>query len=112
MLLGGKSAVIYGAGGSVGAAVATAFAREGARGFLTGRTRAPLDAVAQRIRAAGGTADVATVDALDEAAVVRHAASVVKAAGRLDISINAIAVDHRQVALADLSVQEIVGPVS
>jgi 3-oxoacyl-[acyl-carrier protein] reductase len=112
MLLGGKNAVVYGAGGSVGAAVATAFARQGARVFLTGRSRPPLDAAAQTVRAEGGTADVATVDALDEAAVVEHAASVVEAAGRLDVSFNAIAVDHRQVALADLSVREIVGPVA
>jgi 3-oxoacyl-[acyl-carrier protein] reductase len=112
MLLGGKNAVIYGAGGSVGTAVATAFAREGARVFLTGRSRPPLDAAARRVRAEGGTADVATVDALDEAAVIRHATSVVETAGHLDISFNAIAVDHRQVALADLSVQEIVDPVA
>jgi 3-oxoacyl-[acyl-carrier protein] reductase len=52
------------------------------------------------------------VDALDEAAVVEHAASVVEAAGRLDVSFNAIAVDHRQVALAGLSVREILGPVA
>jgi NAD(P)-dependent dehydrogenase (short-subunit alcohol dehydrogenase family) len=112
MLLAGKNAVIYGAGGSVGGAVATAVAREGARVFLAGRTRTSLEAAAQRVRAAGGAADVATVDALDEAAVVEHAAALVEAAGRLDISFNAIAVDHRQVALADLSVTEIVGPVA
>jgi NAD(P)-dependent dehydrogenase (short-subunit alcohol dehydrogenase family) len=112
MLLAEKNAVVYGAGGAVGGSVAAAFAREGARVFLTGRTRGPLDAVAQRLRAAGAAAEVATVDALDEEAVVRHAASVVEAAGGIDISFNAIAVDHRQIALADLSVQEIVGPVA
>ena len=68
MLLEGKNAVVYGAGGSVGDAVARSFAREGARVFLTGRTRAQLDEVAEAIRRAGGTAEVAIVDALDEAA--------------------------------------------
>src|SRR5262245_47662050 len=63
MLLDGKNAVIYGAGGSVGAAVACAFAREGAHVFLTGRTRAAVDEVAEAIRRAGGTAEVAIVDA-------------------------------------------------
>lgn len=48
MLLQGKSAVIYGAGGSIGGAVAQAFASEGARVFLAGRTAAKLDAVAER----------------------------------------------------------------
>ena len=46
MLLKGKNAVIYGAGGAIGGAVARTFAGEGARVFLAGRTRASLDAVA------------------------------------------------------------------
>lgn len=112
MLLEGKNAVIYGAGGSVGGAVAATFAREGARVFLTGRTRGPLDAVAATIRRAGGTVEVAIVDALDEAAVTRHADAVVQTAGRLDISFNAVAVDHRQVALSELALEEIVDPVA
>ena len=112
MLLDGKTAVVYGAGGSVGGAVAAAFAREGARVFLTGRTRTPLEVVAESVHRAGGTAEVATVDALDEAAVIEHAEAVVEGAGRFDISFNAISVDHRQVSLAELSVQEIVGPVA
>jgi NAD(P)-dependent dehydrogenase (short-subunit alcohol dehydrogenase family) len=76
MLLEGKSAVIYGGGGSIGGAVARSFAREGARVFLAGRTRAKLDAVAEAIRAAGGTAETAEVDALDEDAVERHADAI------------------------------------
>lgn len=39
MLLENKNAVIYGGGGSIGAAVARAFASEGAKVFLTGRIR-------------------------------------------------------------------------
>ena len=50
MLMVGKSAVIYGAAGSVGRAVARAFAREGAAVFLAGRTLASLEAVAEEIR--------------------------------------------------------------
>jgi NAD(P)-dependent dehydrogenase (short-subunit alcohol dehydrogenase family) len=53
MLLENKNAVIYGGGGSVGGAVARAFAREGAQVFLAGRTPAKLEAVAEQIRAAG-----------------------------------------------------------
>jgi len=49
MLLENKNAVIYGAGGSIGGAVARAFAREGAEVVLAGRTRATLDAVAKEI---------------------------------------------------------------
>jgi NAD(P)-dependent dehydrogenase (short-subunit alcohol dehydrogenase family) len=42
MILSDKSAVIYGAGGAIGRAVARAFASEGAKLFLTGHTLAPL----------------------------------------------------------------------
>jgi NAD(P)-dependent dehydrogenase (short-subunit alcohol dehydrogenase family) len=52
MLLQDKVAVIYGAGGAVGGAVARAFAREGATLFLTGRHRAPVE---PRAKASGMT---------------------------------------------------------
>jgi 3-oxoacyl-[acyl-carrier protein] reductase len=90
MLLEDRNAVIYGAGGAIGGAVATAFAREGARVHLVGRTQAKLDAVAERIRAAGGTAETARVDALDEAAVDWHADAVAERDGGIDISFNLI----------------------
>ncbi|GAB3155698.1 SDR family oxidoreductase [Amycolatopsis stemonae] len=89
-LLAGKNAIVYGGGGRIGAAVATAFAEEGARVFLAGRTRARLDEVASRIRATGGSAEAAEVDALDEQAVDDHADEVA-AQGGLDISFNLIA---------------------
>ena len=66
MMLKDKVAVIYGAGGGTGSAVARAFACEGAKVFLTGRRRAPVEAVAKDIVAAGGSAEAAEVDALDE----------------------------------------------
>jgi NAD(P)-dependent dehydrogenase (short-subunit alcohol dehydrogenase family) len=90
MLLNGKVAVIYGAGGAIGGAVAGAFAGEGARVFLTGHNLAPVEAVAKEIVAAGGSAEAAVVDALDEPAVDAHLRSVVAATGRLDISFNAV----------------------
>ncbi len=90
MLLNNKIAVIYGAGGSIGGAVARAFAREGATVFLVGRTLAKLDKVAKEIEAAGGVTETALVDAFDEKAVEKHAKAVVAKAGRIDISFNAI----------------------
>lgn len=85
-----KVAVIYGAGGAIGGAVARAFAREGARLFLTGRRLAPVETVSREIVAAGGVAEAAEVDALDEEAMERHLQSVAAKAGRLDISFNAV----------------------
>jgi NAD(P)-dependent dehydrogenase (short-subunit alcohol dehydrogenase family) len=90
MLLENKTAVIYAAGGAIGGAVARAFAREGARLFLTGRDVAKLDAVAEDVVAAGGAAETAQVDALDEKAVEEHLTAVVERAGGIDISFNAI----------------------
>ncbi len=90
MLLEDKNAVIYGGGGSIGGAVARAFAREGAKVFLAGRTRAKLEEVAEEIRSAGGVAETAQVDALDEKAVDEHADAVAAAAGSVDISCNLI----------------------
>src|SRR5256712_9324483 len=90
MLLKNKNAVIYGAGGAIGGAVARAFAREGAKVFLGGRTVARLDAVAEEIRSRGGMAESAQVDALDERAVDEHADGVAAKAGSIDISFNLI----------------------
>jgi 3-oxoacyl-[acyl-carrier protein] reductase len=90
MLLEGKSAVVYGGAGSVGRAVAAAFAREGARVFLAGRTLATLDEVAEELARAGGAVQTAQVDALDQGAVDRHADAVAGEAGGIDVSFNAI----------------------
>ena len=90
MLLENKNAIIYGAGGSIGGAVAREFAREGARVFLAGRTREQLEAVASDIASAGGSAEVAVLDALDERAVDEHAGAVASEAGSIDISFNLV----------------------
>ena len=90
MLLEDKNAVIYGAGGSIGGAVAKEFAREGARVFLAGRTRNPLEAVAAGISSAGGSAEVAVLDALDEEAVDEHARAMASESGSIDVSFNLI----------------------
>jgi NAD(P)-dependent dehydrogenase (short-subunit alcohol dehydrogenase family) len=97
MLLQDKNAVIYGGGGAIGGAVARAFAREGARVFLTGRTMDKVDAVAGDISAAGGTVETAQVDALDERAVEEHADAVAREAGRIDVSFNAIGIPQHGV---------------
>ncbi|HTN61080.1 MAG TPA: SDR family oxidoreductase [Devosia sp.] len=90
MLLKGKTAIVYGAGGAVGGAVAKAYAREGALVFLAGRTKARLGAVAEAIKAQGGNAEIAPVDALDAAAVERHLADIVLGAGPIKLMFNAI----------------------
>ena len=112
MLLEGKTAVIYGGGGAIGSAVARAFAREGARVFLAGRTPARLEEVAREIRAAGGLAETAQVDALDERAVDEHADAVAAKAGRIDISFNLISHgDVQGTPLAEMALEDFERPV-
>ncbi len=89
-LLEGKTAIIYGGGGGIGAGVARTFAREGASVFLVGRTRPKLDAVANDIKSGGGSVEVAELDALDERAVDSHVKNVVSKTGHVDISFNLI----------------------
>src|SRR5437899_7719505 len=115
MMLQNKVAVIYGAGGAIGGAVARAFAREGAKLFLTGRHRAPVEAVAKEVDSAGGSAKAAHVDALDEQAVDRHLQSVIDEAGRVDISFNAVGIPGTKflgVPLVDLDVERFSLPIT
>lgn len=90
MLLKDKTAIIYGGSGAVGGAVAKVFAREGARVFLAARGVGPLEAVAEDIRAAGGRAEVAPVDARDREAVAEHFAEIANRAGPVKLMFNGI----------------------
>ncbi|MET7679946.1 SDR family oxidoreductase [Streptomyces sp. NPDC005423] len=104
MLLTDKTAIVYGAGGSIGSAVARAFAREGARVHLVGRTRETLEAAAADLK----DAEVAVVDALDEAAVEAHLDRV----GAVDISFNLVSRgDVQGLPLTEMAVDDYLRPV-
>jgi NAD(P)-dependent dehydrogenase (short-subunit alcohol dehydrogenase family) len=62
---------------------------------------------------AGGSVEVAGVDALDADAVERHAARIVEEAGRLDVSFNLIGYgDTQGASLVDMERERFVGPIS
>ncbi len=112
-MLQGKTAIVYGGGGALGAAAARAFARDGARVFLAGPTQARLDAVAADIRAAGGSAETAILDALDGKAVAAHAHAVAGKTGGIDVVLNATGFTHVQGRpLADLSYEDFAHPLT
>ena len=112
MLLENKNAVIYGAGGSIGSAVARAFARQGAKVYIAGLTVESLEEVAQEIRSAGGVAETAQVDAIDERAVDQHADAVAEKAGSIDISFNLISVgDVQGTPLAEMPLEDFERPI-
>jgi len=89
-LLPNKRAVIFGAGGAVGTAVAREFAAQGATVFLSGRTLSPVEQLAANINQDGGIAYAAQVDALDEQAVSAYLDRVAQEGGRIDILMNVI----------------------
>jgi 3-oxoacyl-[acyl-carrier protein] reductase len=108
-----KNAIVYGAAGAIGGAVARAYASEGARVFLAGRTQATLDEAAAAIRAQGGAAETALVDAMDKAAVDAHAAQVAQTAGSIDISFNAVGIPVVQnVPLTGIALDDFLAPFS
>jgi NAD(P)-dependent dehydrogenase (short-subunit alcohol dehydrogenase family) len=115
MLLENKVAVVYGAGGAIGGAVARAFAAEGAKVFLTGRRLSPLEAIAKDIVSAGGFGDASQVDATDEQAVGKHLTETLAKAGRIDISFNAIGIPDEKVVgvpLVEMDLEQFSLPVS
>lgn len=108
-MLEGRNAIIYGGGGAIGGAVAKAFAREGARVFLAGRTLKKLEQVAEEI---GGGVEVAQLDALDERAVDEHADAVAANAGSIDIAFNLISLgDVQGTPMIEMSLADYEQPV-
>jgi len=109
-MLKNKIAVIYGAGGAIGGAVARAFAADGAKLFLCGHVLAPVQAVATELGA-----DAAAVDATDEQAIDKHLSYVIDKSGRIDISFNAMGIaDHKVcgVPLLELDLARFSLPIS
>jgi 3-oxoacyl-[acyl-carrier protein] reductase len=106
MLLQDRTAVIYGAAGHVGGAIAEVFAREGARVFVTGRRPDPLRALAERIGAAGAD----QVDATDREQVERHLDRI----GDPDISVNAVSLHGTVMGtpLTEMDLTDFVAPVT
>jgi NAD(P)-dependent dehydrogenase (short-subunit alcohol dehydrogenase family) len=112
--LNNKAAVVYG-DGDVGGAIAKAFAREGARVFLAGRTKTKLNKILGDIGTDDGTIELAQLDALDEEAVIEHMNEVIKRAGKIDISFNAIGIPQKGIQgipLKELSVESFSLPIT
>src|SRR4051812_3194048 len=81
----GKLALVTGAGRGIGAAIAEALAAEGAHVVLTARTAADLEAVEERIHAAGGSATIAPIDLIEQDGIAKLAQAVAERWPALDI---------------------------
>jgi 3-oxoacyl-[acyl-carrier protein] reductase len=115
-ILQGKRAVVFGAGGSIGTAVAKEFAAEGAEVFLAGRTQSSVEAVARSIAANGGKAQAAVIDTLNDAAVNQYFDGIVKPGGKIDIVLDAagpLAREYGNGKIAiELPVEEFIAPLA
>src|SRR5688500_10689900 len=112
MMLHDTNAIVYGAGGSLGGAVAKALAREGATVFVTGRTLASVERLAADITASGGKAEAAALDALDTRAVDRYLNQLTRRGLSLDVSFDAIGLEDLQgTALIDMQLEDFIRPV-
>ncbi len=113
MLLENRNAVIYGAGGSLGGAIAKAMAASDAKVFLTGRNLSSVQEVTDEILKSGGKIEVDKGDAMDEKEINDHLESVVQKASKVDISFNAIGIDViMNIPLVDISAGDFVGPIT
>jgi 3-oxoacyl-[acyl-carrier protein] reductase len=107
-----KNAVIYGAGGSLGGAVARAFATAGCRVFLTGRNLKTVQKAADEILDSGGQAEADIVDGLDEKAIQDHLERMNQKVGSVDISFNAIGQEVVQnIPLVDMMEDDFMHPI-
>lgn len=115
LTLQGKNAVVFGAGGSIGAAVAKEFAAEGAKVFLVGRTKSSLEWVAKQIADSSGVAQTAVLDTVDDRAVNDYIEGIVQQTGRIDVLLDVsgpLAREYGNTKLAvDLSVHEFLVPL-
>lgn len=113
MTLPDKNAIVYGAGGSLGGAVAKALANAGAKVFLTGPNLNSLQKVFDEITLAGGNAEIDVVDAFDKKAINDHIQRVVDSVGKIDISFNAVGVNVVQnIPLTEISAADFVDPIT
>jgi 3-oxoacyl-[acyl-carrier protein] reductase len=113
MILQNKNAVIYGAGGSLGGAVAKALAGAGAKVFLCGRNLSSVKKVADEIAGCGGRSETDVVDAFDEKAISNHLTKILEQTASIDISFNAVGVDVIQnIPLVDMKANDFIRPIT
>jgi NAD(P)-dependent dehydrogenase (short-subunit alcohol dehydrogenase family) len=91
-----KVAVVFAASGEIAGAVARSLSQHGARVYVTARNLDAVKTLVQEIKAGGGTAEAAKVDALNETEIDNFLKKVVSDNGQLDIVFNGIGVTYSE----------------
>jgi NAD(P)-dependent dehydrogenase (short-subunit alcohol dehydrogenase family) len=114
-VLSGRRAVVFGAAGTIGAAVAKEFVAAGAEVFLSGRTKSSVEAVATHVTVNGGRAHAAVVDTLDDAVVNQYLSGIANEMGKIDIVLDVTgppAKEYGNTKMAvDLPIEEFMVPL-
>ena len=106
MKLDGKVALITGAGRGIGAAVARAYAREGARLALCSRTASELEDIATAIEELREDCFASVCDVADEDSVTQFVSNVLKRFKRIDVLVNNAGVMTRPTPLEQIEVRK------
>jgi NAD(P)-dependent dehydrogenase (short-subunit alcohol dehydrogenase family) len=99
MRLAAKVALVTGAGGGLGTAIAIRLAAEGASVLCTDRDLARAEATASAVNKAGGSASAYQADVADAAQCEAQVAETVARYGRIDIAVNNAGVAFHKLAL-------------
>ncbi len=103
--LSGKTAIIVGASGGLGEAMASALSGAGAAIVAVGRSQAKLDTLAATLKSQGGTVSTFAADVTREPDVARLAEAVKSQCGNPQILINSAGINIRK-ALVDFTLAE------
>ena len=86
--LNGKGVIVTGGSRGIGFAIADAFAAEGAKVSICGRTQSSLDTAREKLSAHGGTVHAAICDVADAAALETYINRAMSVLGELHVLIN------------------------
>jgi NAD(P)-dependent dehydrogenase (short-subunit alcohol dehydrogenase family) len=110
-----KVAVVFAASGDIAGAVARSLSQHGAKLYVTARNPDAAKALSRDINTAGGNAEAASIDALNEREIDAFLKKVTTENGRLDIIFNGIGADYLEMGgrplTTEASLEQFLAPI-